>query len=326
MSGKKILLTGDRPSNGSYTIGVYVGSLKSRIEAQDNYDCFIFSADYHCLTTHYKDTSGLSKNAIELVKEQISVGIDPEKVTFYRQSRIVETFRLHVILSMLIKMAELERQPTLKERISQGHSMTYGLTGYPVLMASDILIMNSDVVPVAKDQEAHVEIACDLAKKFNSYYGDVLKVPKKLIGQVLIGLDGKGKSGKSTGGIYFNDKSEDVKKKIMSMYTDPNRLKATDPGKVDGNPVFVYHDAFNDNLDEVKDLKERYEKGKVGDVEVKEKLYEAIERFLEPVREKKSELDKLGDEYVLDIFEKGEKKAKKVAEETISEVSKALGV
>ena len=323
---KKTLLTGDRPTSNSYTIGQYPGTLKARIEAQDDYECLIFSADYHSLTTHFKNPSSFRKNAIELVKEQISLGIDPEKVNFYRQSKVVETFRLHVILSMLITMPELQRQPALKEKIAQGHTLTYGLMGYPVLMASDILIMNSDVVPVAKDQEAHVEIAAYFAKKFNSLYGNVLKPPKKLIGPILIGLDGKGKSGKSTGGIFFNDSTQDVKKKVMSMYTDPNRIKATDPGKVEGNPVFIYHDFFNDDLDEVKDLKERYVKGKVGDVEVKEKLFNALERFLEPVRSKKVELDKLGDDYVMDLFEKGEKKVNKIAEKTISDVSKAMGI
>lgn len=323
---KKIMLSGDRPTGNSYTIGQYSGTLKARLEGQDNYDCFIFSADYHSLTTHFKDPSIFRKNAIELVKEQISIGLDPKKVVFYRQSKVVETFRLHVILSMLITMPELQRQPALKEKIALGNVMTYGIVGYPVLMASDILIMKSDVVPVAKDQEAHVEIATYFANKFNSLYGNVLKVPKKLIGPVLVSLDGKGKSGKSTGGIFFNDSTEVVKKKVMSMYTDPNRIKATDPGKVEGNPVFVYHDCFNDDVAEVKDLKERYVKGKVGDVEVKEKLFNALEKFLQPVREKKSKLDKLGDDYILDIFEKNEKKVNKVAEETISEVVKAMGL
>lgn len=325
MNGKR-MLTGDRPSSDSYTIGAYAGTLKSRLEGQEKYDCFIFSADYHCLTTHFKDPSGLAKNAIELVKAQISVGVDPDKVNFYRQSRVVETFRLLVLLSMLIKMPELERQPTLKERINQGHSMTLGLVSYPVLMASDILIMKSDVVPVGKDQEAHVEIACDLARKFNSVYGDVLKVPEKLIGPVLIGLDGKGKSGKSTGGIFLNDATEDVKRKIMSMYTDPNRIKSTDPGKVEGNPVFVYHDSFNENIQEVKDLKERYVKGTVGDVEVKEKLFVAVENFLAPIRQRRLEVEKLGDDYILGLFEKGEKKVNKVAEKTMQEVSEAMGL
>ncbi len=323
---KKILLTGDRPSSNSYTIGQYPGTLKARIEAQNEYECLIFSADYHSLTTHFNNPSSFKKNAIELVREQISLGVDPKKVNFYRQSRVPETFRLHVILSMLINMPELQRQPALKEKIAQGNTLTYGLMGYPVLMASDILIMNSDVVPVAKDQEAHVEIAAYFANRFNSLYGDVFKVPKKLIGPVLISLDGKGKSGKSTGGIFFNDSTEDVKRKVMSMYTDPNRIRATDPGKVEGNPVFVYHDFFNDNLDEVKDLKERYVKGKVGDVEVKEKLFNALERFLEPVRAKKADLDKLGDDYVLELFEKGEKKVNKIAQKTIADVLKAMGI
>jgi len=146
-----------------------------------------------------------------------------------------------------------------------------------------------------------------------------------LIGDVLVGLDGSGKSGKTTGGIFFNDRSEDVQKKVMSMYTDPNRIKATDPGKVEGNPVFIYHDAFNDNVQEVSDLKARYVKGQVGDVEVKEKLVDAIEGFLNPIREKKAELDKLGDDYVLDILKTGEAKANRVAEKTISEVIDAMG-
>jgi tryptophanyl-tRNA synthetase len=323
---KKILLTGDRPTSDSFPIAAYVGTLKSRIENQDKYKTFIFLVDYHALTTHYNVSSQIPQNIINLMKTYLSVGLDPEKVVFYRQSRILETFRLHVILSMLTKMPELERQPMLKEKLSLGHSLTFGLMGYPVLMASDILIMKSDVVPVAKDNEAHIELTKDLARRFNSLYGEVLKIPEGIIGDVVIGLDGQGKSGKSTGGIFFNDSTEEVKKKVMSMYTDPNRIKATDPGKVDGNPVFIYHDYFNQNLDEVKDLKERYLKGKVGDVEVKEKLFDAIEIFLKPIREKRIEIDKLGDEYIMDILEKGEKEANKVAEKTISEVVKAMGL
>ncbi len=323
---KKILLTGDRPTANFYTIGHYNGTLKARIEGQDKYDCLIFSADYHALTTHFKDTGEFKRNLLDLIKGQISVGVNPEKVTFYRQSRVLETFRLHVLLSMLTPMPELQRQPALKEKIAEGRALTYGLMGYPVLMASDILIMKSDVVPVAKDQEAHVEIAKYLANRFNSLYGNVLKEPKKLIGPVLVGLDGQGKSGKSTGGIFFTDSTQDVKKKVMSMYTDPNRIKATDPGEVDGNPVFIYHGYFNDNLDEVKDLEERYKKGSVGDVEVKEKLFYAIEKFLEPVRERRVEVDKLGDDYILDILAKGEKRVNKIAEETLSEVTKAMGL
>jgi tryptophanyl-tRNA synthetase len=224
-------------------------------------------------------------------------------------------------------MPELQRQPALKEKVALGNTMTYGLVGYPVLMASDILVVKSDIVPVAKDQEAHVELACDLANTFNSTYGkNVLKVPKKLIGDVVVGLDGKGKSGKSTGGVFFNDSTEEVKKKVMSMFTDPNRIHPTDPGKVEGNPVFIYHDYFNPDVEEINDLKARYKKGTVGDVEVKQKLFVAIENFLQPVRERRAEIDKLGDEYILDIFETGEKKVREITQKTIEEVMDVMKI
>jgi tryptophanyl-tRNA synthetase len=216
---KKRVLTGDRPTGATLPIAAYIGTLKSRVEGQDKYDTFVFIADYHALTTHFKETGDIHNNTIGLMKTYLSLGLDPEKVTFYRQSRIPETFRLQVILSMLTKMPELERQPMLKEKLALGHTLTFGLMGYPVLMASDILIMNSDLVPVAKDNEAHIEIAKDLGRRFNSTYGKVFNIPEGIIGEVVIGLDGQGKSGKSTGGIYFTDDTETVKKKVMGMYT-----------------------------------------------------------------------------------------------------------
>jgi len=222
-------------------------------------------------------------------------------------------------------MPELERQPMLKEKLALGHKLTFGLMGYPVLMASDILIINSDLVPVAKDNEAHIEIAKDLARRFNSTYGKVFNIPEGIIGEVVIGLDGQGKSGKSTGGIYFTDDSDTVRKKIMGMYTDPNRIHSTDPGKVEGNPVFIYHDYFNKNLDEVNDLKDRYRKGKVGDVEVKEKLFVAVEEFLNPIREKREDIEKQGDSYILDVLKTGEKRAQKIAAEIETKVMEAMG-
>ncbi|WKZ31431.1 MAG: tryptophan--tRNA ligase [Candidatus Dojkabacteria bacterium] len=326
MEKKKRLLTGDRASGNSYVIGAYIGTLKNRIARQDEYDTFIFSADYHTLTTHYNQADIIHQNAIDLIKTQISLGMDPEKVTFYRQSRLAQTFRLHLILSMLTPMVELERQPALKEKLQGGHDLTYGLLGYPVLMASDILIVDSDVVPVGKDQEAHIEITRDLANKFNKTYGKALKVPAGLIGEILVGLDGQGKAGKSTGGIFFSDSPEDVRKKVMGMYTDPNRIRATDPGRVEGNPVFIYHDYFNEDKDEINDLKERYVKGTVGDVEVKEKLYAAIEKMLQPVREKRAEVDKLGDKYIVELLEEGEKSANKVADDVIGRVMDAMKI
>lgn len=322
---KKRILTGDRPTGATLPIAAYVGTLKSRIEGQKEYDTFVFVADYHALTTHYKNVSAIYSNTIGLIKTYLSIGLDPELVTFYRQSRIPQTFRLYVILSMLTKMPELERQPMLKEKLALGYSLTFGLMGYPVLMASDILIMNADLVPVAKDNEAHTEIAKDLARRFNSTYGEVFNIPKGIIGEVVVGLDGQGKSGKSTGGIYLTDDTDTVKKKIMGMYTDPNRIHPTDSGEVEGNPVFIYHDYFNPNKDEVMDLKKRYKEGKVGDVEVKEKLFLAIEEFLTPIREKRKEIDSKGDEYILNILEKGEEKASIVAQGMEEKVLEAMG-
>ncbi|KKP92740.1 MAG: Tryptophan-tRNA ligase [candidate division WS6 bacterium GW2011_GWC1_36_11] len=322
---KERLLTGDRATGSTFPIAAYVGTLKNRIERQEDYDTFIFIADYHALTTHFDNVSQIKENSLGLMKTYLSLGLDPEYVTFYRQSRIPQIYRLHVILSMLTKMPELERQPMLKEKLGLGYKLTYGLMGYPILMASDILIMNSDLVPVGKDNEANVEIASDLAIRFNSIYGKVFNIPKGLIGDVVVGLDGQGKSGKSTGGIYFTDDTATVKKKIMSMYTDPNRIHPNDPGKVEGNPVFIYHDYFNTNLEEVADLKERYQKGTVGDVEVKTKLFEAIEEFLKPIRAKRAEIDAKGDQFIIDILEKGEKNAQKVASETEAKILSAMG-
>lgn len=324
MKEKQRLLTGDRATGSTFPIAAYVGTLKNRIERQKEYESFVFIADYHALTTHYDNISQIKQNTIGLMKTYLSLGLDPEYVTFYRQSRIPQVFRLHVILSMLTKMPDLERQPMLKEKLSLGYKLTYGLMGYPVLMASDILIMNSDLVPVGKDNEANVEIASDLAIKFNSLYGKVFNIPKGLIGDIVVGLDGQGKSGKSTGGIYFTDDTGTVKKKIMSMYTDPNRIHPNDPGRVEGNPVFIYHDYFNTNIEEVADLKDRYTKGTVGDVEVKTKLFNAVEEFLSPIRAKRAEIDKKGDDYIFEILKQGEKRALEVASETEEKILKAM--
>lgn len=325
MKDKKRLLTGDRATGSTFPIAAYIGTLKNRIERQYDYESFIFIADYHALTTHFDRMSEIKQNTLGLMKTYLSLGLDPKAVTFYRQSQIPEIFRLHTILSMLIKMPELERQPMLKEKLGLGYKLTYGLMGYPVLMASDILIMNADLVPVGKDNEANVEIASDLATEFNSLYGKVFNIPKGLIGDIVVGLDGQGKSGKSTGGIYFTDSTEMVKKKVMSMYTDPNRIHATDPGKVEGNPVFIYHDYFNPNKSDVEAMKVLYRKGEISDVEVKTKLFKVIEEFLEPIRERRYKVEEMGDDYIYDILQDGEKMAEKAAKTTEESVTKAMG-
>jgi len=321
---KKRMVTGDRPTFHTFPIAAYIGTLQNRLHYQYEYEAFVFIADYHALTTHYDKIESIYKNSLGLLKTYLSIGLDPRVVTFYRQSRIPQIFRLHVILSMITTLPELERQPMLKEKIAAGYKLTHGLMGYPVLMASDILILKSNVVPVAKDNQAHIEITRDLAERFNKLYGKVFPIPDGAIGDVIVGLDGKGKSGKSTGGIFFTDTTEEVRKKVMGMYTDPNRKSATDRGCVEGNPVFIYHERFNDNKEEVEDLKTRYRCGKVTDVEVKTSLFNAVERFLAPIREKRAEIDKKGDKCLIDILEGGEEKVRRIADSTVSEVMRVM--
>jgi tryptophanyl-tRNA synthetase len=231
---------------------------------------------------------------------------------------------------MLVTKERLERIPTLKDVMRDAHiaNPSLGLLGYPVLQSADILMVNADLVPVGKDQESHIEITREIARKFNSNYGQFFNEPEALIGEVatLPGIDGSQKMSKSAdNAIYLSDSEEEVNKKVKSMYTDPSRIHPTDPGKVEGNPVFIYHDAFNENKEEVKDLKERYSKGQVGDVEVKEKLAKAINKFLNPIRSKRAELEK-DDKLVSDILTSGTEKASKVALGVLKEAKERMGL
>ena len=294
ISTKPRLLTGDRPT-GKLHLGHYVGSLANRVKLQHQYESFFIIADLHTLTTrpdpkYIKEVPFFIR---EIVLDYLSVGIDPQISTIYIQSAIQETYQLNLILEMLVSVARLKRIPSLKDMARDAHlnSMSFGLLGYPVLQAVDILLPRAQVVPIGKDNQAHVELAKELARRFNGLYGNIFPEPEALIGSVptLIGIDGFNKMSKSLGNaIFLSDDSLSVEMKIKSMFTDPKRLRATDPGKVEGNPVFEYHDAFNSNLDEVGDLKDRYRNGQVGDVEVKNKLTIAINNLLEPFREKRS--------------------------------------
>ena len=326
---KKRILTGDRPT-GKLHLGHYVGSLKNRVELQDEYEVFILVADLHSLTTK-SDTKDLRENVRNLVLDQLAVGLDPEKVTFCLQSAIPEDPELAIIFSMLISKSRLERVPTLKDilRDLKIENPSIGLVFYPVLMAADILMVRANVVPVGKDQTSHVEITREIAEKFNSTYGEVLPIPEALIPEdlgTLPGIDGKAKMSKSLdNAIYLSDSEEQVREKVMKMYTDPKRIKPTDPGKVEGNPVFLYHDAFNENKTKVAELKKRYTEGKVGDVEVKEELISAINRFLTPIRTKREEFSKENG-LVERILTEGTLKARSEAQETLKLVKKAMNL
>ncbi len=295
---KKRILTGDRPT-GKLHLGHYVGSMKNRVALQDTYECFFIIADLHTLTTkpEKEHVEALGDNIYDIVLDYLSVGIDPKKSTIFLQSALPETFELNLILEMMVTLPRLARLPSIKDmaRAAQldEESVPFGLIGYPVLQAADILLPRAHLVPVGKDNEAHVEITREMARRFNHLYGeDVFPIPDVMVGDVptLIGIDGQAKMSKSLGNaIFLSDDAKTVEKKVMRMYTDPNRVRADIPGRVEGNPVFIYHDAFNPNIEEVNDLKDRYRTGNVGDVEVKRKLARALNNFLDPIRERRAE-------------------------------------
>jgi len=291
---KKRLLTGDRPT-GRLHLGHYVGSLANRVRLQPEYESFFIIADLHTLTTRPERNfiREIPTYIRETVLDYLAVGIDPNLSTIFVQSAIPETYELNLIMEMLVTVPRLERIPSLKDmaRDANLESMPFGLLGYPVLQAADILLPRAHIVPVGKDNQAHVELARELARRFNLLYGEVFPEPEALIGDTptLVGTDGKQKMSKSLGNaIFLSDDAATVEAKVKMMYTDPNRLRATDPGTVEGNPVFTFHDAFNTNRSEVEELKERYRAGKVGDVEVKARLTQALNAFLEPFREKRA--------------------------------------
>jgi tryptophanyl-tRNA synthetase len=264
------------------------------------------------------------------VLDYIAAGIDPQKATIYLQSLIPEVAEISLLFGTMVTVPRLERVPTLKDKVKEtaGGIPYYALLGYPVLQAADILGAKGDLVPVGRDQESHVELSREIAEKFNKTYKEIFPLPDVLIGDVgsLPGIDGNEKMGKSLGNaIYLSDSPDEVEKKVMSMYTDPDRIHPDDPGKVEGNPVFIYHDAFNDNKDEVQDLKERYKKGAVGDVEVKQKLTVALNKFLDPIRERRSKYENNRSK-IDEIVIEGSKKAREVFSDTLSQMRDAMGI
>lgn len=331
MEKKGRILTGDRPT-GRMHLGHYVGSFANRIKLQEEYESFFIVADLHMLTTkpEKEHTLQLEQNVRDIVLDYLAVGIDPETSVIFLQSGVAETYELNLIFENLVTVPRLERLPSLKDmaRNANLEAMPFGLLGYPVLQAVDILLPRATLVPVGKDNEAHVEVTREIGRRFNRLYGEVFPIPDALIGDVptLVGTDGQAKMSKSlNNAIYLSDDAETVEKKVRGMYTDPKRIRADIPGRVEGNPVFIYHDSFNPDVDEVEDLKERYKKGKVGDVEVKTKLTVAINNFLDPIREQRAKyLDNpaLVDEIIIE----GTRRMRAEAEETMGMVREAMGM
>jgi len=327
---KKRILTGDRPS-GRLHLGHFVGSLANRVKLQDEYEQYILIADVQALTDNFANPQLVADSVRELVLDYVAAGIDPSKSTIVVQSKIPAIAELTIFYMNLVSLNRVLRNPTVKAEIEQkglGESVPAGFAMYPVSQAADITAFAADLVPVGDDQLPMIEQTREIVRKFNSLYGEVLAEPEALLSEYsrLVGLDGKTKMSKSLNNcIYLADSAEEVQKKVMSMFTDPNRLKPTDPGKVEGNPVFIYHDVFNPNKEEVEDLKTRYRAGTVGDVEVKQKLIVAINNLLEPMRARRAELEN-NPVKIQAILKEGVEKGREITEEVLVKVKSAMKI
>jgi tryptophanyl-tRNA synthetase len=293
------MLTGDRPT-GPLHLGHLVGSLRNRVRLQHDYESFFIIADLHMLTTRSDpaDIALIDKQARGLVLDALSAGIEPEQVTFYLQSAIPELHELAGLLQSLVTVARLERLPPLKEMARDaGVEMSFALLGYPVLQSADILCVRANAVPVGKDNYAFVEITREIARRFNARYGDVFPIPETVAGEAptLVGTDGKRKMSKSLdNAVALEDGPLEVRRKILRMYTDPNRVTADVPGRIEGNPVFAWLDLFAGDGSRVAALKDRYRQGTIGDVEVKEYLIAVVNDVLDPMRERRERMGRSG--------------------------------
>ena len=293
---RKRILTGDRPT-GKLHLGHFVGSHRHRLTFQEQYECFFLIADLHMLTTKPDKDSilAIADNARAIILDHLAIGIDPNNATFCLQSSIHETYELQLLISSLVTVERLLQLPTIKDMAAAAEmeQIPYNLLGYPVLQAADILLPRAHLVPVGKDNESHIELTRQIARRFNNAYGEVFPLPDSyVVGGVLVGTDGQAKMSKSLdNAIFLSDDEATVRRRVNGMFTDPNRVSADVPGRVEGNPVFIYHDFFNPNKAEVEDLKTRYAAGKVGDVEVKDKLARALNNFLAPTRERRAKYE-----------------------------------
>ena len=316
-----------RPT-GRLHLGHLVGSLKNWAALQEGYDCFYFVADWHAFTSDYADSSGITGYALENVADWIAGGVDPDRSTIFVQSLVPEHAELYLLLSMVVPIPWLERVPTYKEQQEQlvdKDLSTFGFLGYPLLQTADIAMYDGRFVPVGDDQVPHLELSREVVRRFNQFYGEVLVEPRPLLTPVprLPGLDNR-KMSKSYGNtIDLTDDSEAVVKKVRQMYTDPKRIRADIPGTVEGNPVFIYHDAFNPDAAEVEDLKARYRAGAVGDVEVKTRLARAMNAMLEPMRERRREVMARPGQ-IREIAVEGSRKARTIAQATMERVRDAV--
>ena len=342
---KKIILTGDRPT-GRLHVGHYAGSLSERVRIQNagGYDdMYVMIADAQALTDNAENPEKIRQNIIEVALDYLSCGLSPEKVSMFIQSQVPELCELSFYYMNLVTVSRLQRNPTVKTEIQMRNfetSIPVGFFTYPISQAADITAFKANIVPVGEDQLPMLEQAKEIVRKFNSVYGETLVEPEAVLPSRkaclrLPGIDGKAKMSKSLGNcIYLSDTADDVKKKIMSMYTDPDHIKVTDPGKLEGNAVFTYLDAFATDehfaafLPEYKnlgELKAHYTRGGLGDMKVKRFLNEVLQSILEPIRARRKEYEK-DIPAVYDILKRGSEKAERAAAATLSDVKTAMKI
>ena len=332
---ERIILTGDRPT-GKLHLGHYVGSLQNRVKLQEDPDnkVFVMIADQQALTDNAKNPEKVQQNLVEVALDYLAVGLDPKKTTIFVQSQIPQLPELTMYYLNLVTVARLQRNPTVKSEILEkgfNESIPAGFFMYPVSQAADITAFKATHVPVGEDQKPMVEQTREVARDFNRTYGkDVLVEPDIILppkGQGrLVGIDGKGKMSKSlNNGIYLSDSADDIQKKIMKMYTDPNHIRVEDPGQVEGNVVFTYMDVFDDDKEKVQELKDQYRKGGLGDVKIKRYLNDVLQAKLQPIRERREAFAQ-DRGAVLEMLKEGSLKAEAIAAQTLDEVKEAMGI
>lgn len=321
------ILTGHR-TTGPRHIGHLAGTLTNWVNLQDTYECFFLLADLHVLTTDFQHPQKIRENTLEVLTDWLAVGIDPNRSTIFLQSAVPEHSQLSLLLSMLVTEARLHRVPTYKEQITNLHlSPSLGLLTYPVLQAADILLYKAQAVPVGEDQLPHIELTREIAGRFNQFYGDTFPEPVALLSATprLPGVDNRTMHSSYGNAILLRDSPEETTRKVMSMYTDPARLHPTDPGHVEGNPVFVYLDLYHTNREELEEMKSRYQAGSIGDMEVKHILAASLNQQLGPIRARRAEIA-TQPKHLREILFEGSQHARQIARETLEEVLSKMGL
>ena len=330
-----IILTGDRPT-GKLHLGHYVGSLENRVKLQEdpNNEMFIMIADQQALTDNAKNPQKVLDSVTEVALDYLGIGLDPKKSTIFIQSQIPQLPELMMYYLNLVTLSRLERNPTVKSEIDQkefGQSIPSGFLVYPVSQAADITAFKATHVPVGDDQKPMIEQAREIVRDFNRIYNtDTLVEPEVMLPEKgrgrLVGIDGKGKMSKSlNNGIYLSDSADEIEKKVMKMYTDPNHIRIEDPGQIEGNVVFTYLDIFDSDKEKVAELKEHYQRGGLGDMTIKRYLNEVLQDYLAPIRQLREEFAKDPD-FVMNMLKEGSERAERVAAGTLAEVKAAMGI